>query len=133
MPTQTLIKNDFVTMVFHEESGIVHHEIHKYVYGEPLRALLTTGTDALEKHRATKWLSDDRKNNALSKEDTEWAMHEWSPRTIAAGWKHWAVVLPEKILGQMNMQRFIDAYAEHGVTVRIFTDPVEARAWLEST
>jgi hypothetical protein len=58
-------------------------------------------------------------------------MNTWSPRVLKAGWKQWAVVLPQKVLGQMNMQRFIDMYKERGLEVRAFTDPAPALAWLE--
>lgn len=40
--------------------------------------------------------------------------------------------MPEAIIGQMNMKRFIKMYSDRGVTVRAFTDPDEALKWLES-
>lgn len=131
MTPLTLLDNEFATLKFHPASGIVHHEFHKFIFGAAFREVLTKGTEAMEKHKATKWLSDDRKNNALPQEDSEWAMTVWSPRTIAAGWKFWAVVLPQKVLGQMNMQRFIAMYKEQGLEVRAFSDPALALAWLE--
>ncbi|MDP1827099.1 MAG: hypothetical protein Q8L48_27745 [Archangium sp.] len=132
MTSLTLLKNEFVTLQFHQDSGIVHHEFHKYIFGENFRSVLTTGVEAMEKYKATKWLSDDRKNNALAQDDSEWAMTVWSARALAAGWKYWAVVLPEKIIGQMNMQRFIDMYKARGLAVRVFSDPALARTWLEN-
>jgi hypothetical protein len=47
------------------------------------------------------------------------------------GWKHWAVVLPELIIGKMNMQLFTTRYAKAGVTVRVFSDPDDALQWLK--
>lgn len=131
MTTLTLLENEFATLKLHQATGIVHHEFHKFIFGEAFRTVLTTGVEAMEKHKATKWLSDDRKNNALPQDDAEWAMTTWSTRTLNAGWKFWAVVLPQKVLGQMNMQRFIEMYKERGLEVRAFTDPALAMAWLE--
>ena len=51
---------------------------------------------------------------------------------FAAGWKYWAIVMPDKIVGKMNMKRFIEDYSEKGLTIDIFSDPDEALAWLES-
>jgi hypothetical protein len=51
---------------------------------------------------------------------------------MAAGWKFWAIVMPDKKIGQMNMQSIIDLYKEKCVTIQIFDDPAEALKWLES-
>ena len=84
----------------------------------------------MERRGASKWLSDDRANNALPPADEEWAREVWFPRTRAAGWRHWAIVQPLKVLGQMNVRRFAEAYAAQGITARIFSDPNAAMAWL---
>jgi hypothetical protein len=86
----------------------------------------------MEKYGAQKWLSDDRKNSALTKEDQEWSDVHWRPRVIKAGYKHWAIVLPEKLIGELNLKRIIrEKYAGTGVTVQLFNDPEEAMKWLE--
>ncbi|NLD92270.1 MAG: hypothetical protein GX639_06325 [Fibrobacter sp.] len=46
--------------------------------------------------------------------------------------KYWAVVLPEKVVGQMNMKRFSDDYSKAGITAKLFSDPDEALKWVES-
>jgi hypothetical protein len=127
----TLIDNASVTLRFHVRTKIVHHEFRAFVHGAQFRDVLEAGLDAFKQHHATKWLSDDRGNGALKKEDAEWALTSWAPRVIAAGWKYWAVVMPEKVIGQMNMRRWLATYAEKGVTAEPFSDPVEAMRWLE--
>ena len=67
-----------------------------------------------------------------SSEDYEWSTREWRPKAIKAGWRYWALVLPLKIVGQLTMQRILRLYEEGPVTVKLFSDPDEARAWLES-
>ncbi len=133
MPATIVIDNEFVTLQLHPEHGIIHHTFKKFIFGEHFREALTRGVELMEKHGATKWLSDDRKNGALNLADSEWAVNRWSVRALLAGWKYWAVIPPEAVVGQMNTRRFVERTQAHGVVqVRLFTDPEEALAWLAS-
>jgi hypothetical protein len=49
---------------------------------------------------------------------------------LAAGWKHWAIVMPAKQAGQMDMNRRIDQWRAAGLNARVFEDPEPAFAWL---
>jgi hypothetical protein len=131
MAAQTVLESQFATLWYRPESRIVHHKIHKFISGAEFRNLLLAGTELLKTHKARKWLSDDRGNSALRQDDLEWSETEWAPTTAKAGWKYWAIVQPEKILGQMALQRLTEKYAQLGVTARIFSDPDAALAWLE--
>jgi hypothetical protein len=64
--------------------------------------------------------------------NSEWGITNWFPRVFNSGWKYWAIVMPDKVVGQMNMKRFIDNYAQQGLAIQIFDDPDEALKWLES-
>lgn len=128
----TVLNNEFATVWYHADGKIVHHQFHKFIYGQAFRDVLSRGADIFEQYSANKWLSDDRNNSALPADDSAWAIETWNPRVLNCGWTHWAVVMPEKVIGQMNMQRFIQMYSEMGVTVKAFTDPDEALAWLKS-
>ena len=121
-----------MTVWCYPNEHIIHHEMHGACYGEPFRTGLSAGVEALAKYAATKWLSDDRSNGALSPEDEEWATKTWFPRTKAAGWKHWAMVQPQKVVGQMNVARFVKLYGDLGITARIFTEVPPALEWLTS-
>lgn len=120
-----------VTLRVYPEKKIIHHEIHQFIFGETFQNLMMQGADAFEKHRCTKWLSDDRGNSAIRPEDVEWAQATWEPRIMRAGWKHWALVLPKKVVGQMSMRKIVERYGQQGVKVEIFSDPQQAMAWLE--
>lgn len=109
---------------------MIHHEMHAACYNQPFREALTAGTDALVMHDCDRWLSDDRNNGPLSDEDEAWAIGEWFPRTRNCGWKYWAVVVPHKTIGQLNVARFAKLYAELGITARLFDDIDEAFRWL---
>lgn len=127
----TLIDTPTATLWYHPDKKIVHHKIHKFLYGEELRRLLTAGADLIKQHGATKWLSDDRENTVVSHEDSDWAENEWRPPTIAAGWKYWAIVRPKKVLGQIGMDRIAKDMAAQGLTIRFFEEPEEAITWLD--
>jgi hypothetical protein len=125
-----IIKNEFATLVYHPESKIIHHTFHQPIGGDKFRDVLNTGTDALEKYGASKWLSDDRGNSALSQEDTDWSMNFWFPRAIKAGWKFWALVVPQDLLARMNLKEFVDSYYDKGLRIMVFNGPEEAMQWL---
>ena len=132
MEKETVLDNPDITVWYYPDKKIVHHQFHQFATGKNLQDGLNKGAETLEKNRANKWLSDDRKNTAIGKEDMEWTKTVWRPRVIEAGWKYWALVLPEKTVGQMAMKRIVQEYADTGVTVRIFSDPEEAMKWLEA-
>ena len=114
MATVTILDNPYATLWFHPEKGIVHHQIKQFISGQAFRELLLTGTDILTKHKATKWLSDDRSNAVLRPEDVEWSHEHWFPQTALAGWKFWAIVRPDKV--DAVKDAFV-GLGHHGLTV----------------
>lgn len=127
-----IFKNESATLMYHPIEKIVHHEFHTPAKGAAFQAVLLGGLDLMKKHKAQKWLSDDRKNSVLAKDDEVWSVTVWTPQVIAAGWKFWAIVMPASALGQMNMQRLSAAFKDKGVTVQFFSDPAEALRWLSA-
>jgi hypothetical protein len=125
-----LIENEYATLEYHPDAKIIHHTFHKPIGKDKFREVLNTGADSLKKYGATKWLSDDRKNMALSPEDTEWSKTEWFPRALANGWKSWALVVPQDFLARMNMKEFVDQYYEKGLRIMVFNNPEDAMKWL---
>ena len=128
---ETIIETPGAVLRYHPFSKIVHHEFRRFVHGDEFRHVLEQGLLLLQQHQAYKWLSDDRGNGPLKPADAEWSQQSWSPRAMAAGWKYWAVVMPKKVLGQMNMTRWIEGSAAVGRIAQGFTEPAEALRWLE--
>ena len=126
----TIIKNEYANLVYHPDTKIVSHSFLKPISGPAFRNILDTGAKTLEKYQASKWLSDDRGNSALPADDTEWSKSDWFPRAVKAGWKYWALVVPQDILAQMNLREFVDSYFEQGLRIAVFDDPEEAMKWL---
>jgi hypothetical protein len=129
---KVLMEKEYGMVKVHPEKGIVHHVVKGFIQGDDFKELLLTGSKAFREHKCTKWLSDDRKSTALRKEDIEWGQQVWEPEIMKAGWKYWALVLPEAIFGQMNMKELVKRYESQGVTVKAFTDPEEAMTWLSA-
>lgn len=132
MDAVTVVDNEFATLTYHPDSKIVHHVFHKPIGGQEFRNILNSGVDLLHKYGAQKWLSDDRENSALPQEDTDWSMTDWFPRARSAGWQYWALVVPPDILARMNLKEFVDMYYEQGLRIMVFTNPDEAKTWLEN-
>jgi hypothetical protein len=131
MAKETCLDNEFITIWYHADKGIVHHEWHKFMQGKSLRQALLTGTELLKKNKGTKWLSDDRNYPLLTSEDSLWVDAIWFPKTVKAGWKHWAIVMPHKPVGQINLNQIVKRIAAAGINAQMFTDLDEAMKWLE--
>jgi hypothetical protein len=127
----TIVDNEYITIEYLPDEKIIHHTIHKPVGGQPFRDALNAGTETLAKHGASKWLSDDRKNGPLSPEDIEWGFNDWNKRTIDLGWKYWAMVVPETSIAAGSLIPTIQALADLGLRVRVFSDLEEAMEWLK--
>lgn len=130
MRRETVVETPFASLWYYPAERIVHHQIHKFIYGEAFRELLLKGAEVLKANGATKWVSDDRNNGALRSEDKEWADACWQPLVVRSGWKTWAIVLPETIVGQMNMRRVIQGDGLRSLEVQLFSSPEEALAWI---
>lgn len=130
MRRQTVIETPFASLWYYPEERIVHHHIDKYIYGAAFRELLMKGAEVLKANGATKWVSDDRNNSALSSEDKAWADTIWQPLVLRSGWRTWAIVLPENIVGQMNIRRIIQAETLRSLEVQVFASAEEALAWI---
>jgi hypothetical protein len=130
MRRQTIVETPFASLWYYPAERIVHHQIHKFIYGEAFRELFMKGAEVLKANGATKWVSDDRKSGPLSGEDKAWADTCWQPLVIRAGWKTWAIVLPETVVGQMNIRRIIRENEKLSLEVQLFTSPEEALAWI---
>ncbi len=131
MPVITVMEDANISMWYHPESKILHHQTHQYFCGEPFRDALNKGVEIFEKYGARKWLSDDRETPALAKEDLEWGDRDWFPRVARLGWRYWAIVLPENSVGQRTLIRLSETYSARGVVTRFFSSCEDAQTWLE--
>ncbi len=127
---ELLIDNAVASLWYYPDSKIIHHKFKKFVYGEHFQNILATGAEYFEKEGCKKWLSDDRNSSALRKADLEWGGNHWKQRIIKAGWKYWAIMMPDLEVGKLTMKTLINDYRELGVTVELFNDVELAYNWL---
>jgi hypothetical protein len=132
MNANVILNNEYATVLYYPESGIVHHTLHKPTTGEPFREVMLAGLEAMKANGAQKWLSDDRPNQTIPPEDAEWGERVWFPQVKAAGWKYWALVVPNELEGRLRMKDFVDLYYERGIRIMVFSTPEDALTWLES-
>ena len=95
--------------------------------------MLMLGVQVFKEHGATKWLSDDRHmDQGVSPEDEAWGVENWSDLIVSAGWKYWAILVPDTTAGRVLLRPIIDHYFEKGVRINLFTTTEEALEWLTS-
>lgn len=138
MTTTVILENELGLVQYHEvvgRSGIVHHQIRGPVSGEAFRQLLLQGLETLKAKHATKWLSDDRFVTTIDPGEAPWSDTVWWPRMLEAGWKYWAILGPNQPEGGGKAAFQLSSFAmraalANGLTVRFFSEPESALAWL---
>lgn len=131
MSRTTVLDNEYFTVWYYPDEKIVHHRFHRFTYEEIFKECLRTVTELMKQHGAAKWLADDFSNGPIRKEDTEWCMTQWEPRTLAAGWRFWAVIPPKSVTGQMFITKTLERAKAMGVTAEFFNDSEAAMEWLK--
>ncbi len=126
-----LVDNENITVVYLPEKKIIYHTIHKPTGGTLLRDAVNAGTKALKQYGACKWLSDDRKNGPIPTEDINWGFEDWNRRTIEAGWKYWALVVPADMIAAGSLTNMMIDLSSHNLRMMVFKDLEEAFGWLD--
>lgn len=117
-------------LYLYPEAGAVHSVIKRYLEGDAFKNLMTRGADLFIERGCTKWLSDDRGIDAFRPEDLAWAGENWQGRLRAAGWRHWAMILPDKVVGRVVAKKVAVRFIDAGLDVRTFEDEASALEWL---
>ena len=131
MNVKKIIDNESFSLWYYPDEKIIHHKFRSYVYGKTLRDSLTEGLKLMKDEGAEKWLSDDRENPTLSNEDIEWGRNVWGNAAKDAGWKYWAIILPDSILGKSNMAQSLKDVQNKGIVIKVFNKPEDAISWLK--
>jgi hypothetical protein len=132
MSAEIIYDSPYATLWYHPESKILHHKIHKSIYGQDYRDFFLLGTQTLKERGAQKWLSDDQGNSLAGKDELLWGKEVWFPKTIEAGWKFWAIVQHKNTLGQVVLEKLVKEFGSQGIEARYFTEIDEAFQWLEN-
>jgi len=130
MPYDIIIKNQYATVRYETDHKYMYHTFHKPISGQVFRQTMNTALDVLIEKQAIKWLSDDRNNGEFTAADIDFSINEWGPRAAKNGWRYWALVVPESIVGQIGMLDITNTFNNFGVNLTIFSDLEKARQWL---
>lgn len=133
MPNITLYNSPYITVEYWPDKALIYHTIHQPMSNQlaVFKEALNAGTEGLQKYGVRKWLSDDRKNDSLTQEGNEWSANEWQPRTMKAGWKYWAMVVPEDLAAAGTLMPVIEILFGLGLRMAVFTTLEQAVAWLD--
>lgn len=125
--------SEYIKVEYWADKKLIHHEILRPMSDQlaMFKEALNAGTDAMEKYQVCKWLSDDRKNDSLTQEGNEWSFGVWQPRTIKAGWKYWAMIVPQELVAAGTLIPVIDSLYDLGLRMMVFKDMEQAVAWLD--
>lgn len=132
MPPVTIVENEFITLQYLPDKKTIYHVVHKPIADTLFKEALDKGTVALAANKACKWLSDDRLNGPLTREQQDWAFNDWNPRTIKVGWKYWALVVPQAVVDAGTLMPVIESLFGMGLRVAVFSSLREATDWLDS-
>lgn len=132
MSTATVLSNQYYDLLFHQDTKIVHHIYKPAMSSDQLIELLSAGTDLMEEYGATKWVSDNRLLvNTFSDDVAQWVNDVWLPRTVKAGWKYWAMVVPNSVIGRADHVKYVESFHDTGIWVTVHTDVEPAMKWIE--
>jgi hypothetical protein len=131
MSPVTIVDNEFISVLYLPDKGIIHHTVHKPIEDRLFKEALDAGGEVMRKHSINKWLSDDRKNGPLSPEMIA-GPEIWGPGMVAAGWKYWANVVPAEIQAAGTLLPVMETLYEIGLRMMVFTELEDAFQWLDS-
>ena len=131
MPDVIIIENEYITIKYLPERKMIYHTVHQPISGQVLRDSLMTGFDALQQYGISKWLSDDRNNGPMSDEDRDWGNEHINRRSMEAGWKYWALVVPQEVVAAGSMTPTMEAMHQLGLRMMVFADLESAFEWLD--
>lgn len=128
-----IVSNDYITLEYRPDEQLIYHTIHQPIGPDQSQLFmdaLDAGTEALQQYGVSKWLSDDRNNGPLVADVMDWSFQDWSPRTIAAGWKYWANVVPTELAAAGTLVPVIDHFHKFGLKMQVFSNVEAALQWL---
>lgn len=110
----------------------VHIEWKGFAYGEMFREGLNKGLQLLINRKAHRWLADLRKSRIVNQEDQNWMRYDWSPRSLLAGVRRVAIILPESELAKMSVDAIITKIENSQVETSYFDEVAKAKEWLRA-
>lgn len=122
-PQAKISWNEAVKAVIFEWKG--------FAQGEQYRTPINKILELVVQKQSKKVLYDCRKMSVVSQDDQSWLLQDWYNRSIEAGLKYSAIVLPEKVIAKSSVNRIVSAVDSSNPSEE-FTDMDEAIQWLST-
>ncbi|MHA7963372.1 hypothetical protein ACX93W_04430 [Paenibacillus sp. CAU 1782] len=119
------------TVTWNEENKVVVLQWKSFAKGEQYRTPLNKVLELAVQKRTNKALYDSRHLAVISPDDQEWVAQEWYLRSMEAGIKYSALIVPHKAIAKSSANRMLSGMDISNPTQE-FHDIDEAFHWLKS-
>jgi hypothetical protein len=142
---QIFYDDAFITVSWETSLKYTMAKWKKYAEGEEYQAGLNKVVELLRLKAGSLLLLDARQQGVISAADQTWTIAEWNIKVRAAGLRKTAIVLPEKVIAQMSLNKILKGCAAladnsrntssgSGVGIlsqtECFINITQAKAWL---
>lgn len=125
------LSNEFVEVVANDSAKTLSVKFLGFVPAHELVPILEYEYELIEHYGLEKCYIDLRSVPIYGQGSKDYVRDVWFPRVSRLGVRSVAFVVPEAVLGNMSMKdAHKEADAVASLTVRHFSEPVEARSWL---
>lgn len=122
---------------YHVASQTIEFTWNGFVKGPDFQAGCNAMVKELAARKCSRLIVDSRKYTVVDPADQLWSIQDWLPRALAAGLKHFAVVMPESVVGKMSVQNVINDKKHTPKDLELqremFNSLEDARQWIGST
>lgn len=133
MPREVYADTDLYTIEWDDEAEAIVHTWNEFASGEQFREGANELLSVVREEKPEKMLIDTRGIQAHDDEDQQWLQEEWTPKTIEAGVECSAMVHPDSVISEMDMDRMVEMMEEMEdvpYDAKVTSDIEEARRWL---
>ncbi|WP_339179218.1 hypothetical protein [Paenibacillus sp. FSL R5-0701] len=117
------------TVSWNEDNKVVVLQWMSFARGEQYRTPLNKLLELAVQKRSDKALYDSRHLAVISPDDQEWVAQEWYPRSLEAGLKYSALLVPHKAIAKSSANRMLSGMDISNPSQE-FHDLNEAFQWL---
>jgi|GEM_PF-1294996 hypothetical protein len=122
----------YVTVGFDKTTQAVCVMHHVPQTSSEFRLTILKGIECFKQHMregdSLSWLSDTRKQGALSQEDILWCSELLKKECIKL--QKMALVMPQSLFGTLTMEQFVNQNNQKGIANRVFASVNQAKGWL---
>jgi hypothetical protein len=136
-PTEPIPQDDkvyldtpYLYVRWERSASWVHVEWKAWATSSEFRTAYDAILEAVGENRASKLLIDLRKTRVLADEDQRWLLDDWGPRSVQAGVRSMAVVVPERPLAKLILENMDKRIPSSVLEIRSFGTLEEAARWL---